>query len=71
MDAPTSITKPLNDASLLKTQAYINGSWVNASDDSTFSVDNPATSKMVAQVANLNTADCQRAITAANRRLSR
>lgn len=66
MDAPTSITKPLNDASLLKTQAYINGSWVNASDDSTFSVDNPATSKMVAQVANLNTADCQRAITAAN-----
>lgn len=56
----------LNDPSLFRTQAYVNGQWVKASDNSTFAVDNPANGKEIAQVANLGPEQASAAIDAAN-----
>ena len=57
----------LNDPSLFKTDSYIDGKWVSASDNGTFLVDNPATGQTIAQVANLTTEQAQAAITAADK----
>mgnify|MGYP003385099954 FL=1 len=59
------MTFALKDASLLKTQAYIDGQWVDADDKSTFAVTNPATGEVIAQVANMGAAETKRAIEAA------
>ena len=40
---------PLSDSSLLQTQAYINGKWVDADSGATFSVLNPSTGEVVAE----------------------
>jgi succinate-semialdehyde dehydrogenase/glutarate-semialdehyde dehydrogenase len=55
----------LSDPSLLRTQAYINGEWVDADDGSTFPVYNPATGEVVADVADVGAAETRRAIEAA------
>lgn len=55
----------LSDPSLLKTQAYINGEWVDADDGGTFKVLNPATHEIVAEMANVGAAETRRAIEAA------
>jgi succinate-semialdehyde dehydrogenase/glutarate-semialdehyde dehydrogenase len=47
----------LSDPSLLRTQAYINGEWVDADDGSTFPVYNPATGEVVADVADVGAAE--------------
>lgn len=57
---------PLNDISLLKTQAYLNGEWVNGDKGETFPVYNPATGEEIAQVASMGVDDTRRAIEAAN-----
>lgn len=57
----------LNDPSLLKTQAYIDGQWVNADSGATLAVTNPATGQLVAEVAKCGTAETRRMIEAANR----
>ena len=54
----------LNDPSLLKTDALINGQWVQGS--SRFDVHDPATGEKLVDVANLGTAEAQAAIAAAN-----
>jgi succinate-semialdehyde dehydrogenase/glutarate-semialdehyde dehydrogenase len=54
----------LNDASLLRNQAYINGAWVGAAQS--FDVTNPADGVTIASVPNLGTAETQSAIDAAN-----
>ncbi len=59
--APLSL---LNDPSLLKTDALINGHWVKGT--SRFDVHDPATGQKLADVANLNAKDAQAAIDAAN-----
>jgi succinate-semialdehyde dehydrogenase / glutarate-semialdehyde dehydrogenase len=56
----------LNDPTLLRTQSYIGGEWVNAADSQTFNVDNPADGSFVAHVANCGIAETSRAIHAAN-----
>ena len=48
-----SVDWSLSDPSLLKTQAYINGAWVDAEDGGTFQVLNPATHEVVAEMANV------------------
>ena len=60
-----SVDWSLNDPSLLKTQAYINGEWVDADDGATFKVLNPATHEVVAEVADVGEAETRRAIEAA------
>ena len=55
----------LSDPGLLKTQAYINGEWVDADSGATFPVYNPATNKVIAEVASVGVAETRRAIEAA------
>jgi len=64
MDTPRSPLALLKDASLLKTDALINGQWVSAA--SRFAVHDPATGQQLAEVANLTPAHAQQALDAAN-----
>jgi succinate-semialdehyde dehydrogenase / glutarate-semialdehyde dehydrogenase len=57
----------LNDESLLCTQAYIDGKFVDADSGATFGVDDPATGEIIANVAKCGAAETQRAIAAAER----
>jgi len=60
----TSPISLLKDPSLLKTDALINGQWVQGA--SRFDVNDPATGFKLADVANLGAKDAEAAITAAN-----
>ena len=40
----------LNDPTLLRTDAYINGTWVTAPSDKRFAVTNPANNEVIAEV---------------------
>lgn len=64
MDMKTAPLSLLNDPSLLKTDALINGHWVKGA--SRFDVHDPATGKKLADVANLTAQDAEAAINAAN-----
>ena len=64
MDMKTAPLSLLNDPSLLKTDALINGQWVAGS--SRFDVIDPATGHKLADVANLGPSDAATAIAAAN-----
>lgn len=57
----------LNDPKLFRTQAYIDGKWVNADKGETLAVDNPATGKNLGTVPKMGTVETRRAIEAANR----
>jgi succinate-semialdehyde dehydrogenase/glutarate-semialdehyde dehydrogenase len=61
----STFTWSLNDPDLLRTQAFINGEWVDADDGTTFKVLNPATHEVIAEVANCGAAETRRAIEAA------
>ncbi len=52
----------LNDPSLLRGQALINGEWVNSDSGETLAVHNPATGDVVADVAKCGTNETRRAI---------
>jgi len=64
MDMKTAPLSLLNDPTLLKTDSLINGQWVGGT--SRFDVNDPATGKKLADVANLGPADAEAAIAAAN-----
>ena len=64
MDTKASPLARLQDPSLLKTDAFINGQWVAGS--SRFDVHDPATGLKLADVASLGASDAQAAIDAAN-----
>jgi len=64
MDMKTAPLSLLNDPSLLKTDALIDGQWVAGT--SRFDVNDPATGKKLADVANLGPAEAEAAIAAAN-----
>ncbi|MET1116413.1 MAG: NAD-dependent succinate-semialdehyde dehydrogenase [Comamonas sp.] len=64
MDMKTSPLALLNDPSLLKTDALIDGQWVQG--DTRFDVNDPATGLKLADVANLGALDAERAVNAAN-----
>lgn len=55
----------LSDPSLMQTQAFINGQWCDADAHKTFAVNNPATGKLVAHVADVGVDETRRAIAAA------
>lgn len=55
----------LNDSSLLKQQAYINGQWQDADTGQTFTVTNPADGSTLATVPNMGEAETRVAIEAA------
>ena len=61
----TDIRKLLNDPSLFKEEAFINGAWFKTNSGNTFAVHNPATGELIADVSNLEPIDAERAIEAA------
>ena len=63
------IQKLLQDPSLFKEAAYIDGQWVKESTGKTFLVTNPATDELIAEVANLGTQEAEVAISAAEKAL--
>ncbi|RSZ38730.1 NAD-dependent succinate-semialdehyde dehydrogenase [Variovorax beijingensis] len=68
MDTRTSPLALLNDPTLLKTDALIAGEWIQGK--SRFDVDDPATGRKLADVANLSRADAALAIAAADKALA-
>ncbi|MBA3903163.1 MAG: succinate-semialdehyde dehydrogenase (NADP(+)) [Rhodocyclaceae bacterium] len=56
----------LKDTSLLRTLAFINGSWIAADDGATHAIRNPSTGAEIACVPDLGTAETERAIAAAD-----
>jgi len=56
----------LNDSSLLRQQAFINGEWRDADSGATLAVTNPATGAHIGTVPVMGAAETQRAINAAN-----
>ena len=56
---------PLSDKSLLKSQGYINGQWVTARSGQTFEIIDPASSKVIGTMPDMNKDDTQNAINAA------
>ncbi len=64
MDMKTAPLSLLNDPTLLKTDALINGHWVKGA--SRFDVHDPATGQKLADVANLTAKDSEAALDAAN-----
>ncbi|KAG1694883.1 Glutarate-semialdehyde dehydrogenase DavD [Nymphon striatum] len=57
----------LNDNSLFRQQAYIDGNWIDADNGKTFEVTNPATNELIGTVPDLGAAETKRAIEAANK----
>lgn len=57
----------LDDPALLRTQAYVDGRWIDADGGGTVAVTNPANGETLAQVARCGTAETRRAIAAAER----
>ncbi|MCJ1440343.1 MAG: succinate semialdehyde dehydrogenase NADP+ linked [Stictis urceolatum] len=62
--ANSSIPK-LKDSSLLKSQAFVNGEWINAKSGKTFEVKDPATGKIITTVPEFTKADTDSAIASA------
>ncbi|HEY6130953.1 MAG TPA: NAD-dependent succinate-semialdehyde dehydrogenase [Halioglobus sp.] len=60
----------LIDTSLLRSQLYIDGKWVNADSGATMGVFNPATREEIIAIPNAGTAETRRAIEAADRAFS-
>ncbi|NMM26282.1 MAG: NADP-dependent succinate-semialdehyde dehydrogenase [Glaciimonas sp.] len=56
----------LKDPSLLRQQAYLDGTWCDAEDGSTITVTNPATGEVLGTVPKMGAAETKRAIDAAN-----
>jgi len=56
----------LNDPTLLREQAYINGTWSDADSGERHAVNNPATGDQVGTIPNMGTAETRRAIAAAD-----
>jgi succinate-semialdehyde dehydrogenase/glutarate-semialdehyde dehydrogenase len=61
----TNLKDLLKDPSLLATQGYLAGEWVNGEDGATFDVTNPARGDVIAKVADLSRAQTAQAIAAA------
>jgi succinate-semialdehyde dehydrogenase/glutarate-semialdehyde dehydrogenase len=62
-----NVTISISDQTLLRTQAYIDGEWVDSDSGETYEVTNPANGKVIAKVAKCGAAETRRAIEAAGR----
>ncbi|MDG1937807.1 MAG: NAD-dependent succinate-semialdehyde dehydrogenase [Pseudomonadales bacterium] len=57
----------INDTSLFRNKAFINGEWVCAESGETFAVNNPANGKAIAEVSKCGAVETRHAINAAER----
>ncbi|WP_053938969.1 NAD-dependent succinate-semialdehyde dehydrogenase, partial [Amantichitinum ursilacus] len=55
----------LKDSSLLRQQCFVNGAWIDADNQETVPVNNPATGEIIAHIPKLGKAETRRAIEAA------
>ena len=55
----------LKDPTLLRTQCYINGQWLDADSGRTIAVSNPATGETIGSVPDMGAAEAERAVAAA------
>ena len=55
----------LSDPTLLKTQAYVSGKWIDAEDGAKLAIRNPATGETIAEVASVGAVETRRAIESA------
>ena len=62
-----SLTDRLADPALLRTEAYVDGTWRGAACGETFAVDDPATGEILAEVPAMDATDAAAAIDAAAR----
>ena len=53
------------DPKLLRTQAYVNGNWIDADNSARFAVSNPANGELICEIASLGRTETARAIDAA------
>jgi succinate-semialdehyde dehydrogenase/glutarate-semialdehyde dehydrogenase len=60
-----NMSMQIADKGLLRTQAFINGEWVDADNGETLPVTNPANGTVIAEVAKCGTVETRRAIQAA------
>jgi succinate-semialdehyde dehydrogenase / glutarate-semialdehyde dehydrogenase len=60
-----TIMLELNDASLLRSQCYINGEWVDADGGETIDVTNPATGDLIGTIPKMGADETRRALEAA------
>ncbi len=67
LDSVTDLRSLLKDPSLLVTQAYVAGQWIDADDATTFEVTNPARGDVICKLPNLGRAETARAIEAADK----
>jgi succinate-semialdehyde dehydrogenase/glutarate-semialdehyde dehydrogenase len=67
MTESKTVSISITDKSLIRTQAYIGGDWVDSDSGKTYEVKNPANGKVIAEVAECGTAETRRAIEAAGR----
>ena len=65
LDTATNLKSLLKDPTLLCTQAFVAGEWVDADDGKTFPVTNPARGDVICTVPDLSRAETARAIAAA------
>lgn len=56
----------LNDSNLFRQQCYINGQWLNADDQATLNVTNPANGEILGTVPKMGAGETRKAIEAAN-----
>tara|TARA_R110002110_G_scaffold1761_8_gene7721 strand:- start:1299 stop:2765 length:1467 start_codon:yes stop_codon:yes gene_type:complete len=56
----------ITDSSLLRSQAYIDGTWVSADSGKTYAVTNPATGETIVDAPRMGAAETRKAIDAAN-----
>ncbi len=60
----------LNDQTLFRTEAYVDGQWISSRTGKRFVVTNPATGEVLAEVPDLDVSETRNAIVAANRALA-
>jgi succinate-semialdehyde dehydrogenase/glutarate-semialdehyde dehydrogenase len=66
MNEIKSVGLSLKDPSLLRSQCYIDGAWVDADSGATIDVTNPATGQVITTVPKMGADETRRAIEAAN-----
>ncbi len=66
-DQATNLASLLKDPSLLVTQGYLAGDWVDGEDGATFEVTNPARGDVIAKVADFSRAQTSQAIARAEK----
>src|SRR3954463_7145624 len=65
MTATITPTTRLSDPGLLRTAAYVDGLWVDEGDGGTFTVTNPSTGEVIAELPSLSREQTQAAVEAA------